>query len=367
MKIQDNISRLIMVGLLTLGGCAKNSGSPEEPISNDSGEEISAENGESGSEQTEMAPPPDSSALSTSGNSVAADQVESTHVEQVEELAPSGLNAAQNTSVSTSASEAPIQEVGSIVSEGKGDAEDTQFGNYIVQVNETLSTISKKIYGTTSKWQDLARLNSLANPSLIYPGDELKFEVTGSSAMRFIEKFRTRSFSKVTVRKGDTLAHIAGRVLGDQKLWKVLYADNRTAMNDPDKIAPGQVLQFWPESKFHSQKISTKEKQPSEGTSAVANKNRIPYAPIRENTTAPEIVQPVVERSNAAAPESPEPAAVTETSASKEMVPVSEEVGANQGPSKAVEAQSVPAADRDGSEDAEKIMEEIEKELESDD
>jgi nucleoid-associated protein YgaU len=44
-------------------------------------------------------------------------------------------------------------------------------GSYIVQPGDTLSVISTKIYGTSSRWMELAHLNRLGNGSVIFPNE----------------------------------------------------------------------------------------------------------------------------------------------------------------------------------------------------
>jgi hypothetical protein len=45
--------------------------------------------------------------------------------------------------------------------------------SYEVMPGDTLGTISKKLYGTTGRWMELAHLNQLGNGSLIYPKEIL--------------------------------------------------------------------------------------------------------------------------------------------------------------------------------------------------
>jgi nucleoid-associated protein YgaU len=44
------------------------------------------------------------------------------------------------------------------------------------------------------------------------------------------------------VRRGETLATIASRTLGDARLWPALYAANRDRIKDPKRVYPGQRL-----------------------------------------------------------------------------------------------------------------------------
>ena len=44
------------------------------------------------------------------------------------------------------------------------------------------------------------------------------------------------------VQPGETLALIAGRALGDSRLWPAIYAANRDRIKDPARVYPGQQL-----------------------------------------------------------------------------------------------------------------------------
>jgi nucleoid-associated protein YgaU len=44
------------------------------------------------------------------------------------------------------------------------------------------------------------------------------------------------------VKPGETLALIAGRALGDPRLWPAIYAANRDRIKDPARVYPGQQL-----------------------------------------------------------------------------------------------------------------------------
>jgi nucleoid-associated protein YgaU len=47
-----------------------------------------------------------------------------------------------------------------------------------------------------------------------------------------------------TVRKGDTLSHIAKAHYGAASRWQQIYEANRDQLDDPDLIHPGQVLRI---------------------------------------------------------------------------------------------------------------------------
>ena len=97
---------------------------------------------------------------------------------------------------------------------------------HIVQYGENLSTIAVK-YGTT--WQELARINALSNPSIIYAGQTLS--VTGGQSVA--------KSSYCVVEYGDTLSSIAA-----QFGTTVERLVSTNGISNPDMIYAGQVLNF---------------------------------------------------------------------------------------------------------------------------
>lgn len=97
---------------------------------------------------------------------------------------------------------------------------------HIVQYGENLSTIAVQ-YGTT--WQELARINALSNPSIIYAGQTLS--VTGGQSVA--------KSSYCVVEYGDTLSSIAAQ-FGTTVEHLVLA----NGVSNPNLIYAGQVLNF---------------------------------------------------------------------------------------------------------------------------
>lgn len=103
---------------------------------------------------------------------------------------------------------------------------------YVVQPGDTLSSIAQKIYGDSSKWQQIYRDNRRTignNPDLIYPGMSLEIRVP----------------SRYTVQSGDTLWGIAQKLYGNGNQWQKIYNANKSRIgNNPDALQPGQVLRI---------------------------------------------------------------------------------------------------------------------------
>lgn len=105
--------------------------------------------------------------------------------------------------------------------EFSGQDNTTKINNtYTVKQGDTLSAIAKR-YNTTV--QRLADLNNISNVNLIYPGEVLK--INGSGTTHY------------TVRSGDTLSGIAKRY--NTSVYKIA-TDNK--IKYVDKIYPGQRL-----------------------------------------------------------------------------------------------------------------------------
>lgn len=97
--------------------------------------------------------------------------------------------------------------------------------SYTVQSGDTLSGIAAK-YGTT--YQELAKINGIQNPNLIYPGQVLIIN-SGASA----------GTPTYTVQSGDTLSGIASKYgTTYQKLAQI------NGIQNPNLIYPGQVIKL---------------------------------------------------------------------------------------------------------------------------
>ena len=100
-------------------------------------------------------------------------------------------------------------------------------GTYTVKSGDTLSGIASR-FGTS--WQELQRINGLANANLIFPGQVLKLPGGGKPAPA------KRTY---TVRAGDTLSGIAARY---GTSWQSLAQKN--GLSNPNLIYPGQVIRI---------------------------------------------------------------------------------------------------------------------------
>lgn len=102
---------------------------------------------------------------------------------------------------------------------------------YTVKSGDTLSGIAAK-YGTT--YQELARINGIADPNKIYAGQLIKLSGTSGSV--------TSASTSYTVKSGDTLSSIAKKY---GTTWQDIYNRNKNVIgSNPNLIKPGQVLKI---------------------------------------------------------------------------------------------------------------------------
>lgn len=97
---------------------------------------------------------------------------------------------------------------------------------YTVKSGDTLSGIASK-YSTT--YQELARINNISNPNLIYPGQVLRINDIGV-------KTGDKTY---TVKAGDTLSGIASK-------YGTTYQElaKKNGIANPNLIYPGQVIKI---------------------------------------------------------------------------------------------------------------------------
>ena len=97
-----------------------------------------------------------------------------------------------------------------------------------VNYGDTLSGIAS-LFNTTVR--EIVRLNNIANPNRIYPGNRFFIRVPASTPIAACDTY--------TVKRGDTISGIASRLGVDQR---ELVSINQIA--NPDLIYPGQVLKL---------------------------------------------------------------------------------------------------------------------------
>jgi len=121
---------------------------------------------------------------------------------------------------------------------------------HVVAKGDTLAEISKKYYGTTTKWKEIVKLNPGVDPESLKVGQKLTLPEgasltpaapnPGGGAAAPAES--GSGFGEYTVQSGDTLESIAVKELGGRKGVKRIIEANPGL--DPSKMRLGQKLKI---------------------------------------------------------------------------------------------------------------------------
>ena len=109
---------------------------------------------------------------------------------------------------------------------------------HVIASGETLQDVSQAHFGTTRRWQEIARLNNISNPDRVRVGQKLR--MPGEETSRASARPSRTTSSSHTVSAGETLIAIARRELGSGDRWEDIARAND--INDPGSIRVGQVL-----------------------------------------------------------------------------------------------------------------------------
>jgi len=110
------------------------------------------------------------------------------------------------------------------------ESQHTEMQFHRVKAGETLKKISRRYFGTTTKWREIYNLNrtSLKSPHMIFVGQRLRIK----------EKQVDDYFMIHEVKPGETLRSLAEQYLGDENAWRDLYQWNQDRIENqiPDDI-----------------------------------------------------------------------------------------------------------------------------------
>jgi nucleoid-associated protein YgaU len=125
---------------------------------------------------------------------------------------------------------------------------------YTVKQGDDLWTISENAYNDGFRWVEIAKLNKLKNPNIIYAGDKLTIPTTvqeksasqkimqTNQAQNSVIRNNSITANTYTVVKGDCLWNIAVRAYGDGFRWVEIAKANNLA--NPNLIHPGNFFKI---------------------------------------------------------------------------------------------------------------------------
>lgn len=119
---------------------------------------------------------------------------------------------------------------------------------YTVQPGDDLWHIAEKFYQSGYNWVDIAAVNKLDNPGLLFSGQQLTIPnvtpkvSTVETTVQTIPQTNAITGSSYTVQKGDSLWDIAVRAYGDGYKWTDIAKANN--LENPGLIFSGNIFQI---------------------------------------------------------------------------------------------------------------------------
>ena len=162
-----------------------------------------------------------------------------------------------NNSASSNTNTGSAGGTGNTVSTGSAStttvAPSSSESTYVVKKGDTFETISKSVYGTTSKWREISKANPTIDPTRMKIGAKLRIPAAGASisSENTLASATPKSTSTSTststsasgsgsksttaaatssgthvIAKGDTFSSLARAYYGDSKFWKAIAKAN---------------------------------------------------------------------------------------------------------------------------------------------
>lgn len=128
----------------------------------------------------------------------------------------------------------------------------------VIRSGDTFATIAQRHYGDSTKADVIARANPLMSAANLREGRVVRVprdpsNVQGLPVVKTAAgdvkpapapESKPVAMQEYTVQKGDSLAKIARRVYGEERMADMIFQANRDVLTDPAKIRVGQKLKI---------------------------------------------------------------------------------------------------------------------------
>ncbi|MCD6404764.1 MAG: LysM peptidoglycan-binding domain-containing protein [Planctomycetes bacterium] len=175
------------------------------------------------------------------------------------EISPSDVPAAEDVVVPVVPGvehliEAPLPAMGEPLPQPAEESfTETRAGKYVISRGDTLQTISKNFYGTTTKWKLIQDANpdAIPNADVLKVGTKIVIPAVPGAALRAQPPVTPSGTAPREapaggrihrVAQGDTLYSIAKQYYGDGNKWKKIYEANKDQLPNANALKVGQEL-----------------------------------------------------------------------------------------------------------------------------
>jgi len=117
----------------------------------------------------------------------------------------------------------------------------------VVVKGDNLWKIAVAQYGDGYKWTEIAKLNKISNPGMIYVGQKLELpKIEETLAKGYLPKEEiTTGMIEYKVQVGDSLWKIAEAQYKDGNQWTKIWQANKSKIRNPDKLEIGMTLSIY--------------------------------------------------------------------------------------------------------------------------
>ena len=118
---------------------------------------------------------------------------------------------------------------------------------YIVQPDDTFSSIAVKLYNDELRWADVAQANPEVEPTRLKIGQVLRLPGAERLADEETVLPGPGGLQTYTIKPGDSLSTVAQQFYDDPTLWRTIYNFNRDTIGEnPNAIQAGMPLKIPP-------------------------------------------------------------------------------------------------------------------------
>ncbi len=119
-------------------------------------------------------------------------------------------------------------------------------GQYSVKRGDSLWKIASSQLGSGYRWQEIAKLNNLKNPSILKTGQVLNLPEKSQLVAEKNDgaKIMVTEAKDYTVVRNDSLWKIAVKTYGDGFRWTQIYNENKLLIKNPSVLRVGMKLRL---------------------------------------------------------------------------------------------------------------------------
>ncbi len=130
-----------------------------------------------------------------------------------------------------------------------------EFNEYIVLEDENMGSIARKLYGSSGRWDVIARANPRVDPEKLKIGQVIRVPVDPDNIQGKVvtgdsddgnKRVRPSKVVEYFIQSGDSLSRISERFYGSARHARMIYEYNRDTLESMDDLKIGQLLRLPP-------------------------------------------------------------------------------------------------------------------------